>query len=691
MNNKKAILFVPFYTPVSVERYEEMLCVLSKNASHDWLELIVLMIDDDTFATEQPPHDNILVYRTEGMPTYADWIALSSQYAVAADLSICANADIELADDFLENALRETRETKTLLCITRYELSDLGEPQIRVNPHWTQDTWCLTPQGVSEAAETLNNSLKIPFGTPRCDNRIPYVFWLRGWRLVNPCERVITLHHQKDSMRAYSKKDTTILGSVAFVYPSTSVAEASEIEIDIFSLSKIAPRKIKYNQYLAETSPADEASESESAHVVASQIKLTNSILLSGGRLVLIGTINLDEWNLYHHYNDRFKIYRRNGKVAFVDLGWPSLWIYDDPGFCDLDSEQIRLAFYWGFCTPVTELIPSHVSSTKLFSVQKNFWQYPCRTEQDAYERHVKIVKPSFSKNVVNTYVGLPWATWIDKRDLPFCLLHAFGNRFAAIRSFLADSGTILNVHTVCQHIYWKDDQCIKSFEQAGINQLWIAHKERGWDQQGQLRLHSWPLYAVNVLDPERREGLEFVPAAKKAIFASFKGAHMKHYLSDIRLKLRDLAHLDGYEIEVSDLWHFNKMVYNYQIANKEADKEAIEREEIRAYNQLLSQTLFSLCPGGAGPNTMRLWESLGTGSIPVVLSDRYEFPSLETMCPKIASWDEAIINVKESRLHKLDQLIRNLPNRRLEKMQLCGLEAFKCSQRITCFPDHSQ
>lgn len=690
MSKKKAVLFVAFYTPASRERYEELLFVLSKNASHGWLELIVLMIDDDTYTTEKPPHENILIYRTERRPTYADWISLSSQYAASADLSICANADIELAGDFLENALREIHKAKTLLCITRYDLSDLGEPRIRINPQWTQDTWCLTPQGVNESVEILNESLLVPFGTPRCDNRIPYIFWLRGWCLINPCARVITVHHQKDTQRAYSKKDATILGSVAFVHPSSSVAEASKIEIDIFSLSKIAPLKIKYNPYLVESSPAVEPPlQSEHEHVVTSQKKLSNPMLFSGGRLVLRGVIDLSDWNLYHHYNDRFKIYRRDERVAFVDLSWPSLWTYQDPGIDGFNAEQIRQAFYWGFCTSVTEFIPNHFSPKKFFTTQKNFWQYPCRTEQDAYDRHAKIASPSFSNKVVNTYVGLPWATWIDKRDLPSDLIHAFGDRFAAIRSFLADSGIVLNVHTVCQHIYWKDDQFIKSFEQAGINQLWIAHKEIGWDQEGQLRLHSWPLYAVNVLDPERRKGLEFVVAEKKAIFASFKGAHMKHYLSDIRLRLRDFAHLDGYVIEVSNLWHFNKVVYNYQIANKESDKKGIEKEEIRAYNQLLSQTLFSLCPAGAGPNTLRLWESLGTGSIPVVLSDRYELPAIETPCSKISSWDQVLIKVNESQLHTLDHQIRNLSIKRLEEMQLYGIEAFKYSRQITCFTAH--
>jgi hypothetical protein len=172
----------------------------------------------------------------------------------------------------------------------------------------------------------------------------------------------------------------------------------------------------------------------------------------------------------------------------------------------------------------------------------------------------------------------------------------------------------------------------------------------------------------------------------QKTIFASFKGAHMKHYPSDIRLRLKELSHLEGYEIEVTDLWHFNKVVYNYQIANKESDKESIERQEIVAYNRLLSQSLFSLCPGGAGPNTIRLWESLGSGAIPVVLSDRYEFPSLERMGLGSDTWGKAVIYLPEAEITSLDEQIRDLSVETQQSLQAEGQRLFTASRELSCF-----
>ena len=403
---------------------------------------------------------------------------------------------------------------------------------------------------------------------------------------------------------------------------------------------------------------------------------------LSGRHLASTKELTWDGWSEVHSYSSRFLLKQKGKALAFVDRFWPSAVLFEDGGLTEWTAESLQEAFLWGFAGPVLEWKANQFSTEKLYLEQLNFWQYPCRTEQDAFERHQSMETPYWDAEGVHLYLGMPWATWIDKKIFPDTLLDAYCSRVKAMKQLL---GLPIQVHSVCQHIRWKEHP--HRFEQAGINQLWIAHKEKGWDVEGQLRLQSWPLYAVNVLDPERRDGLEFVPVEEKTIFASFKGAHMKHYPSDIRLRLRDLAHLDGYEIEVTDLWHFNKVVYNYQIANKENDKTAIEREEIRAYNRLLSQTLFSLCPGGAGPNTLRLWESLGIGSIPVVLSDRYEFPNLQRMVTAKNTWESSVVQIRETEVEYLNDRLQGLNVHDKERLQENGRNLFEVSRRMTCFP----
>ena len=680
---KAAVLFVPFFTPRDQARQSELLHVLEKNLQLSWLEKIVLMIDDDTFSSSSPSSNKITIERFSRRPQYADWIRLSTIYANDKHLSICANADIELLPDFLSRASEELQEPKTLLCITRYELCSDEPPKLRSNPHWTQDTWCLTGHDAAELEPALSRELRIPFGVPRCDNRIPYAFWLRNWNIINPCQRIVTLHHHKELSRGYSKKDTTILGGALFIHPSEATSRPSQLELHIFSLNQSEPSPIRHNKFLAIAEPSEVPKVPE-GDTLKLQVCAKHKLVMTKRQLLLANQVLTTEWTEVHRYNQQFKVYRKDSRLAFVDTEWPSALVYSDPGFETLTPEDRRDSFFWGFCAPVTEFIPNHFCPEKIFKHQQNFWQYPCRTEQDAYERHLKIEAPVFCESAAHTYIGVPWATWIDKKEYPNELLNAFGRRISAVRSFLEKWNIKLEVHSVCQHIRWKED--IKTIERAGINQLWIAHKEKDWDTEGQLRLHSWPLYAVNVLDPERREGLEFVPVEKKTIFASFKGSHMKHYLSDIRLRLKELAHLEGYEIEVTDLWHFNKVVYNYQIANMESDKEAIERQEIVAYNRLLSQSLFSLCPGGAGPNTLRLWESLGTGAIPVVLSDRYEFPSLERMGLANDTWQQAVIDLPEAEVGGLDDQIRGYSVEAQQGLQAEGQRFFAASRELSCF-----
>src|SRR5699024_6342458 len=125
---------------------------------------------------------------------------------------------------------------------------------------------------------------------------------------------------------------------------------------------------------------------------------------------------------------------------------------------------------------------------------------------------------------------------------------------------------------------------------------------------------------------PERGAGLKIgLPPNTKRYLASFIGAHMPHYRSEVRLRLAEVARAANRSdvlVEVGNEWHFNKVVYKEQVQNKSlAEAEiASTREAARRYNEILSDAGFSLSPEGAGPNTLRLWESLAVGSIPVVI-----------------------------------------------------------------------
>ena len=55
------------------------------------------------------------------------------------------------------------------------------------------------------------------------------------------------------------------------------------------------------------------------------------------------------------------------------------------------------------------------------------------------------------------------------------------------------------------------------------------------------------------------------------------------------------------------------------------------------------------MCPSGSGPNSIRFWESLAVGSIPVLLSDSLELP-------KHKLWDDVIIRIKEKNFKNIEK-----------------------------------
>jgi len=120
-------------------------------------------------------------------------------------------------------------------------------------------------------------------------------------------------------------------------------------------------------------------------------------------------------------------------------------------------------------------------------------------------------------------------------------------------------------------------------------------------------------------------------------------------YLSNSRdLILSSLKGLPGSLIEGYDGWYYQDHVYGVQIHGmlKPDDAQVTGAEQCQReqhYVDVLQRSVFALCPSGTGPNTIRLWEALGCGAIPVVLSDRWRPPGQRQL------WDEAVLFLPDS------------------------------------------
>ncbi len=398
---------------------------------------------------------------------------------------------------------------------------------------------------------------------------------------------------------------------------------------------------------------------------------------------VRLDSLALDALDCSIRFNHRFSLCRDATHSYWVDSAWP--------GVTRISLAQLPDGFeHWpeveqfalGFAGPVLDLYPMAVAATPRHRNDVLFWQFPCRTEQDAWEQARSASSDCMAAAERDIYIGLPWATFIDRKQAHQVTLFLIASRLKRVRDFLAQHGVGLRVHTVCQHIWWH--RHLDWFRDLGITDLWLSHKEQGWDQEEGIRLHAWPLYAVNYRDPARQAGLERKAVAERGTFASFVGAHMAHYLSDVRLRLRGLASLPGYQVRLTNQWHFNQSVYQYQVNGEVPPADATDTDAVLDYNRMLSDSVFSLCPVGAGPNTLRLWESLAIGAIPVVLSDRHQLPDLDVLAPDSGlRWEDALIIHPEDQLEALDARLRAIPSERLQEMQHKGGQLYLLCERF--------
>lgn len=114
-----------------------------------------------------------------------------------------------------------------------------------------------------------------------------------------------------------------------------------------------------------------------------------------------------------------------------------------------------------------------------------------------------------------------------------------------------------------------------------------------------------------------------------------------------------------------------------YQNWNNSQEYQKQKLETQKDYADLLMQSQFFLCPRGAGTGSIRLFEVMKAGVVPVILSDRW-------VPPRDIPWDEFAVFVPEGGIAQLDAKIRSYASRademgtqaRLSWTQFCEVGA---------------
>ena len=128
-------------------------------------------------------------------------------------------------------------------------------------------------------------------------------------------------------------------------------------------------------------------------------------------------------------------------------------------------------------------------------------------------------------------------------------------------------------------------------------------------------------------------------PVADRALLFSFVGAAQN---AKVRRDLLLLRHPRGKCIDTSDrattVWH-------------DPAQRAVFVDD---YANSLADTKFALCPRGCGVSSMRLFEAMRVGCVPVILSD-------EWVPPSGPNWDDFSVRVPEREVASLPRLLEEL------------------------------
>jgi hypothetical protein len=248
-------------------------------------------------------------------------------------------------------------------------------------------------------------------------------------------------------------------------------------------------------------------------------------------------------------------------------------------------------------------------------------WQRPNATEAYAAEQ----------LGSAAGYLAFPWASWIDvARDQPPPPVP------------LASGPAQQPLATVGQHIEALQHAAL--LRRCGITDLFWSHATSGLSHHQGLRIHPFPLFPVRC--STHPGPLGGVPLAQRRWLYSFQGVYRPElYLTPVRQWILALPPRADALLESRREWHFEQAVYREQVHSQPADpfRHAQLHAEASSYAEALQQSLFALCPSGSGPNSIRLWEALGYGAIPVILADTLALPG------DPALWRQAAVVVPET------------------------------------------
>lgn len=272
-------------------------------------------------------------------------------------------------------------------------------------------------------------------------------------------------------------------------------------------------------------------------------------------------------------------------------------------------------------------------------------WNQSELTEQHALTQAMKLL-PQVPAAL---YIGFPWATLIDRLNIRESSASKLKDVVNGVKHILYEQKYVV---TVCQHVDMLKYQ--KIFKDSGITHVFWAHAVKGqncFPENENIKIFPFPIFPVHA-----------------SSYAPSNDAARRYLYSYVETQSQNRALGESSRIILANLSnHQNSLVIPYlnevfsgsrMHCKKDSNQQLVDDDASFEIENILQKSIFSLCPSGTGPNSIRLWESIGCGSIPVVLSDDYLPP-----VSNAALWEQAIVSCPE----RLEDIVA-LPDR-LAKM----------------------
>ena len=352
-------------------------------------------------------------------------------------------------------------------------------------------------------------------------------------------------------------------------------------------------------------------------------------------------------YNGLNECDNNYKVEKLEEKIIKLKINVPN-----NNKFCNLHFSK-KLNPGYEFINNNFELInfKNHDSDfkieTKKFNEKTLFylnqqWQYPAITEKKVFDLY-------YNKNSIpHNYFAFPWATLIDQ--INFLRETKLMN---VVYNYKIDKNECF---TVCQHISFR--RLLPLFKKIGITHVFASHASHNdylLEEKYNIKIVPFPLFPVNY-------NSEQISGKNDTYLFSFCGAyHVNYYLTDVRDRLNIFKDKNDCYVKIKNKWHFNDIVYEKQI--KKNDILIDMKKEEMEFSELLLNSTFSLCPGGSGPNSIRLWESLSYGCIPVILSNEHKLPDF-------INWDDFCILYDDRDIGNLYEYLISIPKEKISLMK---------------------